>query len=138
MTESGERIEDSERSRTIEEMYKEVILDHWRSPQNKGLLEEFDMEGHVVNQACGDAILLRLKFTDGRVAQVSFDGEGCAISQASASLLTETIKGQTTRDLLGLNDRDVLNLLQIEVIPSRLKCALLPLGAIRVALSPQA
>ena len=119
-------------------MYKEIILDHWRSPQNKGLLEDFDLEGQVVNQLCGDAILVRLKFKKSQLHQVSFDGEGCAISQASASLLTETIKGKSRQEIEKLTAKDVFKLLQIKVIPTRHRCALLPLEAINRALSPQA
>lgn len=140
MAENGERIEDGERSRTsrtIEEMYKEAILEEWRSPKNKGLLEDYDVEAHVVNPLCGDAVLIRLKFKEDKVKSVSFDGEGCAISQASSSLLTESIKGKTKEELKNLKKEDVLELLQIDVIPSRLKCALLPLGAIEGALSQE-
>lgn len=119
----------------IEEMYKELILDHWRSPQNKGLLIDFDVEGHQVNTNCGDAILLRLKFSKQTVSQVSFDGEGCAISQASASLLTEALKGKSLPELKNLNSKDVFTLLGVEIIPTRLKCALLPLSALHTAIS---
>lgn len=119
----------------IEEMYKEFILDHWRYPQNKGLLTEFNFEGHVVNPLCGDALLLRLKLVKDKVAAVSFDGEGCAISQASASILTEHLKGKNKSYLKILDQEKVLNLLQIKVVPTRLRCALLSLEAVKTALS---
>lgn len=121
----------------LEEMYKEIILDHWQNPQNRGLLPDFDLEGQAVNQLCGDGLLIRIKFKNDLISGISFDGEGCAISQASASLLTENIKGKSRDELKNLTQEVALKLLQIEVIPSRLKCALLPLRAIGKALSQE-
>ncbi len=130
-------IKGTDYDRAIEEMYKDALLDEWRHPKNRGLLEDYDLEGHVVNQLCGDAVLLRLKFQDGVVSKVSFDGEGCAISQASSSLLTEFIKGKSEAEISNLQESEILDLLQIEVIPTRLKCALLPLQAVRQTLSQE-
>lgn len=120
---------------SIEEMYKEILLDHWREPQNKGLLADYDLEAHAVNRLCGDRLLLRIKLEAEKVVAVSFDGEGCAISLASASLLTEEIKGKNKTYLKKLSPAKVLELLQIKIIPSRLKCALLSLEAVQAALS---
>lgn len=126
---------DNDLDPSIEEMYRQVLLDHWREPQNKGLLVDFSLEGHSINQLCGDRLLLRVKLVKEKVVGVSFDGEGCAISQASASILTEQLKGKSKAYLQNLSQEKVLALLPIQVIPTRLKCALLPLGALQAALS---
>lgn len=113
--------------------YEEVILDHWKNPRNKGRLPNPDLVGVEVNPLCGDAVRLELKVTEGKVADVRFDGQGCAISQASASLLTELIRGRTLEELRNMKDEELLSALG-GVIQTRLKCALLPLQALRKAL----
>jgi nitrogen fixation NifU-like protein len=128
---------DIKKNSIIEGMYKEIILDHWRYPKNKGLLKNFDLEGHGINTICGDRLLIRLKITGGVVGDVSFDGEGCAISLAFASLLTENIKGKNKNYLEKLTKDKVLALLPVEILPSRLKCALLPMEAIGAALAQE-
>lgn len=113
--------------------YEEVILDHWKNPRNKGRLPNPDLVGVEVNPLCGDAVRLELKVADGKVADVRFEGQGCAISQASASLLTELIRGRTLEELRNMKDEELLSALG-GVIQTRLKCALLPLQALRKAL----
>lgn len=113
--------------------YEEVILDHWKNPRNKGRLPIPDLVGVEVNPLCGDAVRLELKVADGKVADVRFEGQGCAISQASASLLTELIRGRTLEELRNMKDEELLSALG-GVIQTRLKCALLPLQALRKAL----
>ncbi len=113
--------------------YEEVILDHWKNPRNKGRLPNPDLVGVEVNPLCGDAVRLELKVADGKVMDVRFDGQGCAISQAAASLLTEIIRGRTLDELRALKDEELLSALG-GVIPTRLNCALLPLRALRRAL----
>lgn len=113
--------------------YEEVILDHWRNPRNKGRLEDPDLVGVEVNPLCGDAVRLELKVAEGKVTDVRFDGEGCAISQAAASLLTELVKGRTLEELRTMGDEELLSALG-GVIQTRLNCALLPLRALRRAL----
>jgi len=113
--------------------YEEVILDHWKNPRNKGRLPDPDLVGVEVNPLCGDAVRLELKVTEGKVADVRFEGQGCAISQASASLLTELIRGRTLEELRNMKDEELLSALG-GVIQTRLKCALLPLQALRKAL----
>lgn len=113
--------------------YEEVILDHWKNPRNKGRLPNPDLVGVEVNPLCGDAVRLELKVADGKVADVRFEGQGCAISQASASLLTELIRGRTLEELRNMRDEELLSALG-GVIQTRLKCALLPLQALRKAL----
>lgn len=113
--------------------YEEVILDHWKNPRNKGRLSDPDLVGVEVNPLCGDAVRLELKVADGKVADVRFDGHGCAISQAAASLLTELIQGRTLAELREIKDEELLSALG-GVIQTRLNCALLPLRALRKAL----
>ncbi len=86
----------------LEDLYREVILDHYRSPRNRGRLEAADASAEGVNPLCGDEINLDLRFEDGRVAEVGVDGQGCSISQASASMMSEAIKGKTKDEILDL------------------------------------
>jgi nitrogen fixation NifU-like protein len=117
--------------------YEEVILDHWRNPRNKGRLSAPDLVGVEVNPLCGDAVRLELKVADGKVAEARFDGEGCAISQAAASLLTELVQGRSLAELKGLKEEEILSALG-GVIETRRNCALLPLRALRRALAGKA
>lgn len=110
--------------------YEEVILDHWKNPRNKGRLPQPDLVGVEVNPLCGDAVRLELKVSDGKVEEVRFDGQGCAISQAAASLLTELIQGRTLEELRAMKEEELLSALG-GVIQTRLNCALLPLRALR-------
>jgi nitrogen fixation NifU-like protein len=119
----------------MDDLYREEILEHYRQPHNFGTLAEPDVveEGH--NPLCGDRLTLGLSFSDdGRVEDVAFTGRGCAISQASASMLTDDIRGRTIAELEGLRSDDVLGLLGIEISPARLKCALLSLETLQHAL----
>ncbi|MGQ9699747.1 MAG: Fe-S cluster assembly sulfur transfer protein SufU [Candidatus Bipolaricaulaceae bacterium] len=113
--------------------YEEVILDHWKNPRNKGRLPKPDLVGVEVNPLCGDAVRLELKVSEGKVEEVRFDGQGCAISQAAASLLTELIQGRTLEELRAMKEEELLSALG-GVIQTRLNCALLPLRALRRAL----
>lgn len=113
--------------------YEEVILDHWKNPRNKGRLPHPDLVGVEVNPLCGDAVRLELKVSDGKAEEVRFDGQGCAISQAAASLLTELIQGRTLDELRAMKEEELLSALG-GVIQTRLNCALLPLRALRRAL----
>lgn len=114
--------------------YEEVILDHWRNPRNKGELSNPDVDVVEANPMCGDIVRLQLKLADGKVTDVRFDGQGCAISQAAASLLTEMINGRTATELGNLRDEELLSALG-GVVKARLHCALLPLRALRKGLS---
>jgi len=114
--------------------YEEVVLEHWRHPRNKGRLEAPDVDVVEANPLCGDVVRLQLKVRDGLVEDVRFDGRGCAISQAAASLLTEMIKGQPLSEIKGMEDEKLLSALG-GVIKTRLSCALLPLRALRKGLS---
>ncbi|PIP73008.1 MAG: SUF system NifU family Fe-S cluster assembly protein [Candidatus Lloydbacteria bacterium CG22_combo_CG10-13_8_21_14_all_47_15] len=116
-------------------LYKEHILDHYRNPRHKKPLNDFDIKENGVNPSCGDALVLYLKFSDdGRVSDVGFDGEGCAISQASMSLLTDMILGRTREELSAIGEKDVFSLLGVSIEGARVKCALLPLETLQSAL----
>ena len=114
--------------------YEEVILEHWRNPRNKGRLKKPDIDVVEANPLCGDVVRLQLSVKEGMVKDVRFDGRGCAISQAAASLLTEMIQGKTVSELKRMEDDELLSALG-GVIKTRLSCALLPLRALRKGLS---
>jgi len=114
--------------------YEEVILEHWRHPRNRGRLPNPDVAAVEANPLCGDVVRLELKLKDGVVEKAKFEGDGCAISQAAASLLTELVTGKSVEELKGLSDETLLAELG-GVIKTRLNCALLPLKALRKGLS---
>lgn len=112
-------------------MYREEILEHYRSPQNFGQLGRFDKKSKQLNPFCGDEIEMFVSFDGNVVGDVGFKGSGCAISIASASLLTEFAKGKTKNELTKFSQEDMLDLLGIEVSETRKKCALLALSVLR-------
>lgn len=120
-------------------LYADIVLDLWRNPQNFGELENPDFEAHELNPLCGDEvkIQLKLKKTDGRqqVDCCKFTGNGCVISVAAASLLTEYIKGKELTELTKLTEKNVISLLRIEIGFQRIKCAILPLIALKKAIN---
>lgn len=120
------------------DMYQEVILQHYRSPRNFGPLPEADLSGEESNPLCGDRITMRLKLgPDGQtISDVRFEGDGCAISMASASMLTEKLKGKTLESAGAMRRDDVLALLGIPLSPVRVKCALTGFAALGRALHP--
>lgn len=115
-------------------MYQENILDHYRNPRNFGSLAKPDMEAVDYNPLCGDKITMGIKIKDGKVIEIMFSGEGCAISQASASMLTEAVKGKSTEEASEFSKDDMLELLGIPVSASRIKCALLGLKVFKLVL----
>jgi nitrogen fixation NifU-like protein len=119
----------------MDDLYRDYILEHYRRPHNFGVLEHANASHEGANPLCGDRITLQLRLADGKIAGVGFTGRGCAISQASASLLTDEIKGKPVVDAAALTSRDVLDLLGIEISPARLKCALLSLDTLQQALA---
>ena len=120
----------------MDDLYRDEILEHYRNPHNFGTLEEPDAVHEGANPLCGDRITLMLGINDaGTVEEVAFTGRGCAISQASASMLTDEIKGKPLSDISRMGQQDILNNLRIEVSPARLKCALLSLETLRAALA---
>ena len=123
----------SERSAQISALYQEMILDHYRRPRNKGTLENPDASVEMKNPLCGDELSMALRIEDDRVADVRFNGKGCAISQASASILTEEIKGKTLDEIKAIDRDHILENLGIPISPARIKCALLSLKTLKGA-----
>jgi nitrogen fixation protein NifU and related proteins len=116
----------------MDDLYRELIIDHYKNPQYRGHLDPNDVHFEDDNPLCGDHIEVTLRVdVDGKVADGRFDGKGCAISQASADLLVESIIGKPIEDVKKLSKQDVLNLLGIELGPVRLKCALLSLKVLK-------
>jgi len=128
----------------LESMYQEIILDHYKHPHGRGLRDPFDAESFQVNPTCGDEVTLRVKLDDGKVADVSYDGQGCSISQASTSVMTDLVVGHTIEEAFTTMDafvelmqgkgkvepdEDVLEdgiaFAGVARFPARIKCALL-------------
>lgn len=113
------------------DLYREEILEHWQNPQNFGVMDKPDVVIDQVNPLCGDEVTFYFKIKGAKIAGVSFVGNGCAISIASASILSEFIKARPVSFLAKLTGKDVLEILGGPVAPARLKCAFLPLEAIK-------
>jgi nitrogen fixation protein NifU and related proteins len=118
-----------------DQLYKDIILEHWKDPQNYGKLKTPGIDVEVFNRYCGDRIRLTIKFSKNKIKEIAFSGEGCAISKASASLFTEEIKGKSITNLKKITEQEVLDLLGINITPSRTKCALLIYNALQKALN---
>ena len=116
-------------------MYAEEILDHYKHPRNFGQLEKPNIHVEANNPLCGDRLSMDLVVEDGIVQDVRFSGRGCAISQASASMLTEEMLGKPLTDLAGTTRQDILDSLGVPISYARMKCALLSLGLLRSALA---
>jgi nitrogen fixation NifU-like protein len=116
----------------MEDLYRELIIDHYKNPQYRGHLDPNDIHFEDDNPLCGDHIEITLRVDDsGKVTDGRFDGKGCAISQASADLLIESVIGKPLEEVKHLNKQNVLDLLGIELGPVRLKCALLSLKVLK-------
>jgi nitrogen fixation NifU-like protein len=115
-----------------DQFYREYILDHYKNPRNYGRLDQPDITHEEDNPLCGDVVGMDFKVRDGVIEDVRFHGRGCAISQASASLLTERLKGISLDDAKKIDKNDVLGELGIEISPARIKCALLSLKVLKV------
>lgn len=136
----------------LNSLYQQLILDHYKSPRNKGELEDAQVEVHMRNPTCGDEIKLQLRVEDDRIAEVKFTGQGCSISQAAASMMTQILQGREVDDALGIADRftgmmhgdeasardremgDLRALAGVSKFPVRVKCALLGFDALQEAL----
>jgi nitrogen fixation protein NifU and related proteins len=116
----------------MDDLYREVIIERYKNPTFKGTLEPNDITFEDENPLCGDHIRIDLRMDkDGKVAEAAFSGHGCAISQASADLLLESIIGKNLDEVKALNRQDILDNLGIDLGPVRLKCALLPLKVLK-------
>jgi nitrogen fixation protein NifU and related proteins len=141
----------------MESMYREIILDHYKHPQHRGLPDRFDAEVHHINPTCGDEVTLRVRIHDGTIADLGWEGEGCSISQASTSVMSDLVVGKPITDALNLQQK-FLNLMQsrgeaeltdadedelddavafegVSKYPARVKCALLGWMAMKSAVS---
>ena len=119
----------------MDELYRDFILDHYRNPRNAGTLASPDATFEDNNPMCGDKIRMDVQLHDGVVSDIKFQGRGCAISQASASLLTEAVKGKSLAEISKIGKEDVLQNLGIAISAARLRCALLGLKVLKQALA---
>ena len=118
-----------------DDIYREIILDHYRNPRNKGKLLDADVSIHDSNPLCGDEIDMHLKVQGDKIEDIKFEGRGCAISQASASMLTEMIMGKPLTSVRDLNKDDILeNIGLLNLGPARIKCALLSLKVLKLGM----
>lgn len=116
----------------MDDLYREQILDRYKHPRMRGVLDPHDFSYEDDNPLCGDRIRIDVRLgEDGRISEAAFSGTGCAISQASADLLTESIVGKTLDEVKALTKDDILDMLGIELGPVRLKCALLSLKVLK-------
>jgi len=117
----------------MDDLYREIIIDRYKSPHFRGTLDPNDISNEDENPLCGDQIRIDLRIDNkGIITEAAFSGHGCAISQASTDLLLESIIGKPVDEIKNLSKEDVLDLLGIELGPVRLKCALLPLKVLKV------
>ncbi|MEV8512511.1 Fe-S cluster assembly sulfur transfer protein SufU [Dactylosporangium sp. NPDC051484] len=138
----------------LDQLYQEIILDHYKRPHGRGLREPFDAEAHHVNPTCGDEVTLRVALKAGSVADISYEGMGCSISQASASVLYDLLKGAAVEETLRRHEafaelmggrgqvepdeallEDAVAFAGVAMYPARVKCALLPWMAYKDALA---
>jgi nitrogen fixation NifU-like protein len=118
-----------------DDIYREIILDHYRNPRNKGKLPQADVSTHDSNPLCGDEIDIHLKVEQGKIKDIKFEGRGCAISQASASMLTEMVMDKPLTAVKDLVKDDILeNIGLMNLGPARIKCALLSLKVLKMGM----
>jgi nitrogen fixation NifU-like protein len=119
---------------STDELYREVILDHYKNPRGHGVVEPADAEAEGMNPLCGDEVAISVSFDGDRIDDVKFRGRGCAISQAATSMLMEMVKGRSAAEVAEMSREELLEEVGIPLTPIRLKCALLGLGVLKVAL----
>src|SRR3989338_10519569 len=112
-------------------MYRQVILEHYKNPNNFGNLANYNYKCNAHNSSCGDEIEIKLKIINGKIKDAKFNAKGCAISMASADILLDYIKNKNVNDIKKLNEKDLLKLLNVELSHARMNCALLSLYALK-------
>jgi len=116
------------------DLYREEILDHYKHPHNRGVLDHASHQAQGNNPLCGDEVTIQIQMTNDKIQNVAFEGQGCAISVASASLVTDAIKGKSAEEISQMNEQTVTKLLGVEPAASRMKCAMLGLTTVQQAL----
>jgi nitrogen fixation NifU-like protein len=119
----------------MDSLYKEIVLDHYKNPHNFGTLDPADYTAEDSNPLCGDQIRIDLNVENGVVTDIKFQGRGCAVSMASASILTDMVMGQPLEEVRALTKDDLLEEIGIPVTPARLKCATLGLNVLKLSLA---
>jgi nitrogen fixation NifU-like protein len=118
----------------LDNLYREVILDHYKNPRGHGVIDPADAEAEGQNPLCGDEVSIAVTFDGDRIADVKFQGRGCAISQAATSMLMDMAKGRTAQEVAAMSSDELREEIGIPLTPVRLKCALLGLGVLKLAL----
>ena len=118
----------------LDSLYREVILDHYKNPRGHGVIAGADAEAEGQNPLCGDEVSIAVAFEGDTIADVKFQGRGCAISQAATSMLMDMVKGRTAQEVASMSRDELLDEVGIPLTPVRLKCALLGLGVLKLAL----
>jgi nitrogen fixation NifU-like protein len=118
----------------LDSLYREVILDHYKNPRGHGVIDGADAEAEGQNPLCGDEVSIAVSFEGETIADVKFQGRGCAISQAATSMLMDMVKGRSAEEVASMSRDELLDEVGIPLTPVRLKCALLGLGVLKLAL----
>jgi nitrogen fixation NifU-like protein len=118
----------------FDQVYREVILDHYRNPRGHGVIEDADAQAEGLNPLCGDEVSIFVALEGDKIEDVRFRGRGCAISQAATSMLVDMVKGRSVDEVAAMPRDELLEEVGIPLTPVRLKCALLGLGVLKVAL----
>ena len=118
----------------LDSLYREVILDHYKNPRGHGVIDGPDAEAEGQNPLCGDEVSIAVSFEGDTIADVRFQGRGCAISQAATSMLMDMVKGRSAEEVASMSREELLDEVGIPLTPVRLKCALLGLGVLKLAL----
>jgi nitrogen fixation NifU-like protein len=118
----------------LDSLYREVILDHYKNPRGHGVIDGPDAEAEGQNPLCGDEVSIAVSFEGDTIADVKFQGRGCAISQAATSMLMDMVKGRSAEEVASMSREELLDEVGIPLTPVRLKCALLGLGVLKLAL----
>jgi nitrogen fixation protein NifU and related proteins len=118
----------------LDSLYREVILDHYKNPRGHGVIDGADAEAEGQNPLCGDEVSIAIAFDGDTIADVKFQGRGCAISQAATSMLMDMVKGRSAQEVASMSREELLDEVGIPLTPVRLKCALLGLGVLKLAL----